>query len=64
MYMDEGLDIADMILKTEVNLDENRTAGELHDKMMNIVAETLKETLRLIEVGNAPRGVQNHEKLS
>ncbi|MDN9636400.1 methionyl-tRNA formyltransferase [Clostridioides difficile] len=64
MYMDEGLDTGDMILKTEVNIDENITAGELHDKMMNIGAETLKETLRLIEEGNAPREVQNHEEFS
>lgn len=64
MYMDEGLDTGDMILKTEVNLDENITAGELNDKMMNIGAETLKETLRLIEEGNAPREVQNHEEFS
>ncbi|HFL2520607.1 TPA: methionyl-tRNA formyltransferase [Clostridioides difficile] len=64
MYMDEGLDTGDMILKTEVNLDENITSGELHDKMMNIGAETLKETLRLIEEGNAPREVQNHEEFS
>ncbi|EJA6664488.1 TPA: methionyl-tRNA formyltransferase [Clostridioides difficile] len=64
MYMDEGLDTGDMILKTEVNLDENITAGELHDKMMNIGAETLKETLRLIEEGNVPREVQNHEEFS
>ncbi|HBF2562890.1 TPA: methionyl-tRNA formyltransferase [Clostridioides difficile] len=64
MYMDEGLDTGDMILKTKVNLDENITAGELHDKMMNIGAETLKETLRLIEEGNAPREVQNHEEFS
>ncbi|UWD50202.1 methionyl-tRNA formyltransferase [Clostridioides difficile] len=64
MYMDEGLDTGDMILKTEVNLDENITAGELHDKMMNIGAETLKETLKLIEEGNAPREVQNHEEFS
>ena len=64
LYMDEGLDTGDMILKTEVNLDENITAGELHDKMMNIGAETLKETLRLIEEGNAPREVQNHEEFS
>lgn len=64
MYMDEGLDTGDMILKTEVNLDENITAGELHDKMMNIGAETLKETLKLIEEGTAPREVQNHEEFS
>ncbi|CZR98094.1 MULTISPECIES: methionyl-tRNA formyltransferase [Clostridioides] len=64
MYMDEGLDTGDMILKTEVNLDENITAGELHDKMMNMGAETLKETLKLIEEGTAPREVQNHEEFS
>ncbi len=64
MYMDEGLDTGDMILKTEVNLGENITAGELHDKMMNIGAETLKETLKLIEEGTAPREVQNHEEFS
>lgn len=64
MYMDEGLDTGDMILKTEVNLDENITAGELHDKMMNIGAETLKETLKLIEEGTAPREVQNHAEFS
>ncbi|MCC0631581.1 methionyl-tRNA formyltransferase [Clostridioides sp. ZZV15-6388] len=64
MYMDEGLDTGDMILKSEVNLDENITAGELHDKIMNIGAETLKETLKLIEEGTAPREVQNHEEFS
>lgn len=64
MYMDEDLDTGDMILKTEVNLGENITAGELHDKMMNIGAETLKETLKLIEEGTAPREVQNHEEFS
>lgn len=64
MYMDEGLDTGDMILKTEVALDENITAGELHDKMMNIGAETLKETLELIEKGTAPREVQNHDEFS
>lgn len=64
MYMDEGLDTGDMILKTEVNLDDNITAGELHDKMMNIGAETLKETLKLIGEGTAPREVQNHEEFS
>ena len=33
MYMDEGLDTGDMILTEEFDLDDEITAGELHDKM-------------------------------
>lgn len=57
MYMDEGLDIGDMILKIEVNFDENIIVGEFYDKMMNIGVEILKEILRLIEEGNVLREV-------
>ena len=64
MYMDEGLDTGDMILKAEFNLDDEITAGELHDKMKEIGAETLRETLELIEKGEAPREVQNHDEFS
>lgn len=64
MYMDEGLDTGDMILKTEFELDDEITAGELHDKMMAIGAQTLKETLDLIEKGCAPREKQNHDEFS
>lgn len=64
MYMDEGLDTGDMILKSEVDLDDNITAGELHDKMMEIGADTLKQTMDLIEKGCAPRETQNHDEFS
>lgn len=64
MYMDEGLDTGDMILKSEVNLDDNITAGELHDEMMEIGADTLKQTIDLIEKGCAPRESQNHDEFS
>ncbi len=64
MYMDEGLDTGDMILKTEFKLDDEINAGELHDKMMEIGAQTLKETLDLIEKGCAPREKQNHEEFT
>ena len=64
MYMDEGLDTGDMILKTEFNLDDEITAGELHDQMMEIGSQTLKETLDLIEKGCAPREKQNHDEFS
>lgn len=64
MYMDEGLDTGDMILQKEFALDNEITAGELHDKMMVVGAETLKETLDLIEKGCAPRTKQNHDDFS
>ncbi|MEG1311092.1 MAG: methionyl-tRNA formyltransferase [Romboutsia sp.] len=64
MYMDEGLDTGDMILKTEFSLDNEITAGELHDQMMEIGAQTLKETIDLIEKGCAPRKVQNHDEFT
>ncbi|MDK2563121.1 methionyl-tRNA formyltransferase [Romboutsia sedimentorum] len=64
MYMDEGLDTGDMILKTEFKLDDEINAGQLHDKMMEIGAQTLKETLDLIEKGCAPREKQNHEEFT
>ncbi|EQK43834.1 methionyl-tRNA formyltransferase [[Clostridium] bifermentans ATCC 638] len=61
MYMDEGLDTGDMILKSEIPLDDEITAGELHDKMMIDGAKVLKETIDLIEKGEAPREKQRNE---
>lgn len=64
MYMDEGLDTGDMILIEEFDLDDEITAGELHDKMKDRGAEVLIETLKQIEKGTAPRIPQNHEEFT
>lgn len=64
MYMDEGLDTGDMILTEEFDLDDEITAGELHDKMKDRGAEVLIETLKQIEKGTAPRIPQNHEEFT
>lgn len=64
MYMDEGLDTGDMILTEEFDLDDEITAGELHDKMKDIGADVLIETLKQIEDGCAPRIPQNHEEFT
>lgn len=64
MYMDVGLDTGDMILKKEMNIEVDQTAGELHDKMMYVGADVLKDTLRLIENNNAPREKQNDDESS
>ncbi len=64
MYMGEGLDTGDMILKEETPIKENETYGELHDRLCIIGAHCLGETMKLIEAGTAPREVQKDEDSS
>ena len=49
MQMDVGLDTGDMLLKSEVEIDENINVGELHDILMHKGAELLIETLDKLE---------------
>lgn len=49
MQMDVGLDTGDMLLKSEVEIDEYMNVGELHDILMHTGAELLIETLNRIE---------------
>ncbi len=64
MYMDEGLDTGDMILKEEVSIGKEMTTGELHDILSNLGAKVLIETLKLIESSKAPRMSQDDSKSS
>ena len=59
MYMGEGLDTGDMILKKETPIGENETYGELHDRLAVIGAQALVETVELLEQGKAPREKQD-----
>lgn len=45
MLMDVGLDTGDMLLKDEVEIHINMTAGELHDKLMVSGADLLLKTI-------------------
>lgn len=49
MQMDAGLDTGDMLLKTEVVLDEKETGGSLHDKLAEAGARLCVETLKGLE---------------
>lgn len=51
MQMDEGLDTGDMLLKTEIVLEEQETGGSLHDKLADAGAELCVETLKELEAG-------------
>ena len=52
MQMDEGLDTGDMLLKTEIVLDEKETGESLHDKLAAAGASLCVETLSKLEVGS------------
>ena len=45
MYMDEGMDTGDMILKQEVEIGEEETTGELWDRLSGLGGELLVKTL-------------------
>ena len=51
MYMAEGLDTGDMLMKTEVALDPDETGGSLHDKLAAMGADLLIKTLDAIADG-------------
>ena len=61
MYMDEGLDPGDMILKEKVEIGEDETTGELWDRLSKVGGNLLVRTLNEIEKGNAPRIKQGDE---
>lgn len=58
MYMNEGMDTGDMILKKEVQIGEDETTGELWKRLSKIGAKLLVETVGKIEDGTAPREKQ------
>ena len=61
MYMNEGMDTGDMILKQEVEIGKDETTGELWERLEKIGAELLVKTLREIELGIAPRMKQGND---
>lgn len=52
MQMDEGLDTGDMLLTTEVILDEKETGESLRDKLADAGAKLCVETLKALEEGS------------
>lgn len=60
MYMDKGLDTGDMIIKKELQIGKDETAGELHDRLMQLGASVLSETMELLAAGKAPRTPQDN----
>lgn len=59
MYMEKGLDTGDMIIKEVVPILDDDNFETLHDKMAESGGKVLIDTVKLIEIGNAPREKQD-----
>lgn len=59
MMMDKGLDTGDMLVKSEINIGENETFAELHDRLAECGAETLIKTIEAMRAGTLTRTPQD-----
>ncbi len=59
MYVDEGLDTGDILLRREIPIRRRDTAGTLHDRLAEVAPEALTEALSLLKLGRAPRTPQD-----
>jgi methionyl-tRNA formyltransferase len=61
MFMGEGLDTGDMLLKAETPVGAEETAGQLFDRLKDLGADLLLETLEKLERGKLTPVPQNEE---
>lgn len=64
MQMDEGLDTGDMLIKGEIEIGENDTAGEMHDKLSVLGAEILEKTIDSLLKNELKPEKQNHDEFT
>jgi methionyl-tRNA formyltransferase len=59
MWMDEGLDTGDILLRKECAIRPEETAGSLHDRLAELAPEALAAAFDLLRAGSAPRTAQD-----
>lgn len=64
MLMGEGIDTGDMLLQKETAIGENETAAELFDRLADMGAQLLTETLEKLEKGEITPIPQDESKSS
>ena len=64
MYMEEGLDTGDMLMKVTVPVEDKETGGSLHDKLSLLGGDLILRTLKALEDGTAVRSRQDESRSS
>ncbi|SHF20234.1 methionyl-tRNA formyltransferase [Caldanaerobius fijiensis DSM 17918] len=62
MLMDTGLDTGDILLQESLDIEDEDTAGTLHDKLKVLGAKVLYDTLQMIESGKINRIPQDNSE--
>ncbi|UPZ15884.1 methionyl-tRNA formyltransferase [Flavobacterium humidisoli] len=57
-FIDDKIDTGAMILNSEINIEPEETAGQLHDRLMHLGSTTVIDTLKVIENGNVTTTIQ------
>ncbi|MGI6114381.1 MAG: methionyl-tRNA formyltransferase, partial [Mahellales bacterium] len=62
MYMEEGMDTGDILLKRRLSIGRDETAGQLHDRLSCLAVEALKTAMEGIQTGTITPIPQDHSK--
>ncbi|KUJ61835.1 methionyl-tRNA formyltransferase [Flavobacteriaceae bacterium CRH] len=57
-FIDDKIDTGAMILNSEIAIEPEENAGQLHDRLMLLGSETVIDTLKVIENGNVTTTIQ------
>jgi len=57
-FIDEKIDTGAIILKSELTINKDETAGGLHDKLMELGSTAVSQTVSLIEAGEVTTTIQ------
>ena len=57
-FIDDKIDTGAMILNSEIAIEPEENAGQLHDRLMNLGSSTVIDTLKVIKNGNITTTIQ------
>ncbi|MCD0466638.1 methionyl-tRNA formyltransferase [Flavobacterium sp. ENC] len=57
-FIDDKIDTGAMILNSEIAIEPEENAGQLHDRLMHLGSQTVIDTLQVIEKGNVTTTIQ------
>lgn len=60
-FIDDKIDTGAMILNSEITIEPEENAGQLHDRLMLLGSKTVIETLKVIEDGNVTTTIQEDD---
>ncbi|WP_347052745.1 methionyl-tRNA formyltransferase [Flavobacterium olei] len=60
-FIDDKIDTGAMILNSEITIEPEETAGQLHDRLMVLGSTTVIDTLKVIENGNVTTTIQKED---